>query len=180
MSSIVVTTSRVPSFSRMQEVIAEECGKMRDEITDECARQCRRALVDTDSIATAKTLQSIKAVPIEGGTAGQFRGQVRAVKTWIFTDRGRGPGKMPIAKTGTSLRTGKPKFEPLPEIRAWFVIRGIEPAAWWPILRSIGKRGTRGKHFVRKALEVAAIRTRTIANFRARTLTTRLFSNAAR
>jgi hypothetical protein len=170
---IDLKVNHYPNFAKWPGIIAQECGHMRDDITREYATQVRRALISTDSVVSSKTLNSVR--DRKGyGSQTQFRGHVTMVKTWLFTQRGRGPGKMPIAKTGVSLKTGRATFQPLPEVASWFLARGVPREAWWPILRSIGRKGTKGKFFLGKAM--ANARTRLLLTFRGITLAKRLVS----
>lgn len=102
----------------------------------------REELEAKNAIATGATSKSLNGIVFMQGQG--LTAQVRALETWVFTDAGRGPGKMP----------------PVEPIRAWVEAKGIASGkeaerAAWAIAKTIAKFGTKkpASNFAKDGIE---------------------------
>lgn len=93
---------------------------------------------DLAPVASGQLRGSIKVSQQRSG-GGRFTSGftvVADVPYSLWVEQGRGPGRMP----------------PVEAIRRWTILKGINPAAAYPIARKIGERGTRPTHFMSNAV----------------------------
>lgn len=133
---------RSPEFKT--DAVVRRSAQLADRVAEIYQNNLKLAITRQRAIASGKTLQSVKAEFImDSPMRGQFRRAVTAKSSWWFIQVGRKKGaKMPIRQAGTNSK-GKPIFEPLPELVAWFRTLGIPRQAWFPILFAIKRRGIR-------------------------------------
>jgi hypothetical protein len=84
--------------------------------------------------------------------------QVVSLRSIIFIQFGRKPGKAPIkylgTKTSPSGRVSK-WFEPVDGLVQWFLALGIRRALWMPIALAIGRRGIKPREVQIRAVKAS-------------------------
>lgn len=134
-------------------VIVNEVEKLADRLAATMTAQTQIALLSFRAKATGGTLRSIKPGGLRIATAYFQRRQVIASEGFKFIVSGRRKGaKMPIRMVGVGPRGGK-IFEPLPALVRWFNVLGIPKAAWFPILRSISRKGIKPRNVPARAIK---------------------------
>lgn len=130
--SVVIT----PAFSKNP--LAVEAARLAQELATVYKTQFKIAIVRSKAIATGKTLKSVAIGKIlDSPSRGIFKRTVSASRSWIYIQKGRrADAKFPIRRVGN-------KFEPVPELKEWFIALGIPKAAWFPIIRKIARDGIR-------------------------------------
>lgn len=141
-------------------VVDREARKAGDDIALHLEVQLKLALIRAKAIATAKTLNSIKADRSSGAESTRFFRKIVMSEVWKFIYFGRRAGaKMPPEKA----------------MEEWFRALNIPKKAWFPIRLSIARRGIRPRKFIDVALRNAAPYVRDRSRLAGRNIADNLF-----
>jgi len=168
------TEFRAPQFDKP--AFYRNANELADKSAESYANYLKLAIVQSKAIASGQTLHSVKAEKFDNSGVNLLRRAVTAKKSWFWIQIGRAAGKkMPVRVTGTNA-SGKPIFEPLPEMLSWFRTMNIPRAAWFPILLAIKRRGIKPRDIQGMALRTAKPRVKELAKQYAAKIAQDLFS----
>lgn len=123
-------------------VVARAAPQLADDLTRLLIAQNQLALLHYHKKVSGDTLLSVSGRTVQATTSFIHK-QVVAGAGYKFILSGRKSGrKMPVRYIGVGVRGGK-IFEPVPLLLRWFLLKGIPREAWFPIMRSIVRRGIR-------------------------------------
>lgn len=109
-------------------------------IADEVARQFKLSLISLRTVATGKTLQSVRHEELLSGGTRIFEQKVTARDVWQEIQRGRKAGRMPLEA----------------DMLEWFTTLNVPREAWFPIRRAIFLRGIQPRDVLGRALREAS------------------------
>lgn len=168
-------TTGEPDFSRLPQIVAVEGRKLVEDLGGEYARSVKRMIVAERAIATGGTLSSVKdELVIYSPSRAYFRRQVTSSRSFVWIQKGRKPGKMPVKFVGAD-SNGKKHFEPLPDMLRWLTFFGIPEPLWMPIMRAIAKRGVKPRDVLGRALSRSKPRLETLVQAAAVRIVKRLY-----
>jgi hypothetical protein len=132
---------------------------LADNLTKLMVGEVQIALLSFNAKATGRTLTSVKGRVAPSTPTFQHR-QVTAGYGYQYVDQGTGPaaghsqGKYPLRYVGQGVRGGK-LFDPVDNLKEWFVLRGIPQSLWFPIVRKIAQSGIKPRKVTERAVQWA-------------------------
>lgn len=142
----------VTEIAKLRDITTTKVNQFAAAVSDELVTEVKDQIYHTDTIASGRLFRSITSQVI-----GQFSTNIQvAVGSSLpyaeFAEEGRNPGKQP----------------PVDLIMQWMVDKGVDSpygleSGAYLIARSIGEKGTSGKHFFQRGVENVLDRLPTIA-----------------
>lgn len=131
------------------------------------------ALINVGALATGKTLKSVVVgFTLDSPSRGLYRRNVSARRTWVFIQKGRKKGgKLPVRKVGD-------KYEPVPELKEWFLALNIPRNAWLPIMKKIVRDGVKPRDIVGRMMRTSKPRKGLLLKETARNIASELVKTA--
>jgi hypothetical protein len=148
-----------PDPVRIQQTLFKFAVPMAKRMSEAYQNNLKLSIAGVGAIATGSTIRSVQdQMVLESPSRGMIIRQVVSLRSIIFIQFGRKPGKAPIkylgTKTSPSGRVSK-WFEPVDGLVQWFLALGIRRALWMPIALAIGRRGIKPREVQIRAVKAS-------------------------